>query len=117
MTKDKTVEEGMVFAIIGYFWILFLVPLLAKKDNKFAVYHAKQGLMLFIVSTAAWIAAVIVSMILVFIPIVGWVLSSLIWLVICIGIFALWIIGIINSATGKYKPLPVIGGIAEKWKI
>ncbi len=105
MTKDKVVEEGMVWAIIGYLWILFLVPLIAKKDNKFALYHAKQGLMLFIVWAVFFVLA--------FVPFIGWVIGILGWIVILV----LFIIGIINAATGKYAPLPVVGRTAEKWKI
>lgn len=109
MAKDKVVEEGMVWAIIGYLGILFLVPLLAKKDNKFALYHTKQGLILFI----AEIVVAIVAGILGFIPVLGIIIMWLLWL----AILVLFIIGIINAATGKYKALPVIGAWAEKWKI
>ena len=109
MAEDKEVQEGIVWAIIGYLGILFLVPLLAKKDNKFALYHAKQGLVLFIAEIVGWV----VMMILAFIPIIGWIIDALIW----IFLLVLFIVGIVNAATGKYKPLPVIGQIAEKWKI
>lgn len=106
---DKEVEEGIVWAIIGYLGILFLVPLLAKKDNKFALYHAKQGLVLFIAEIVIWIAAVILA----FIPIIGWLVALVLWILLLV----MFIMGIVNAATGKYKALPVIGGIAEKWKI
>jgi len=109
MAKDKVVEEGMVWAIIGYIWILFLVPLLAKKDNKFALYHAKQGMMLFIVWVVFFVATLIVG----WVPIIGLLLSALMWIVLLV----LFVIGIINAATGKYAPLPVVGKTAEKWKI
>ncbi len=106
---DKEVEEGIIWAVIGYIGILFLVPLLAKKDNKFALYHAKQGLVLFIAAIIIWV----IAFVLMFIPFIGWVIDTLLWIVVLV----LFIIGIVNAATGKYKPLPVIGGIAEKWKI
>ena len=44
---NKEIEDGKIWAFIGYWWILFLVPLLGKKDNKFALFHGKQGLVLF----------------------------------------------------------------------
>jgi len=105
MAEDKEVQEGKVWAIIAYLWILFLVPLLGKKDNKFALYHAKQGLMLFIV----WVVVMVIS----FIPFIGWLVA----IFGDIFILVLFIIGIINAATGKYTPLPVVGKMAEKWKI
>jgi uncharacterized membrane protein len=106
---DREVEEGIVWAIIGYIGILFLVPLLAKKDNKFALYHAKQGLVLFIADIIVWV----VAFILMFIPFIGWLIGAILWILLLV----LFIIGIVNAATGKYKALPIIGGIAEKWKI
>jgi len=114
---DKEVEEGIVWAIIGYLGILFLVPLLAKKDNKFALYHAKQGLVLFIAEIVAMVVALIIMFIVGWIPVVGWVISGLIWLLFWVGMLVMLIMGIVNAATGKYKALPIIGGIAEKWKI
>ena len=109
MSEESIIEEGKVWAIIGYLWILFLVPLLAKKDNKFALYHAKQGLILFIAEIVIWV----VAFILMFIRFVGWAIAAILW----IAILVLFIIGIVNAATGKYKALPLIGQIAEKWKI
>jgi hypothetical protein len=46
--NDPVVKDGMVFAIVAYIGILCLLPLLLKKDNKFALHHGKQGLVLFI---------------------------------------------------------------------
>ena len=52
---DKTIEDGKIWAFVGYWWILFLVPLLGKKDNKFASFHGKQGLVLFVFWVAVFI--------------------------------------------------------------
>lgn len=104
----KRVDESKVWAVIAYVLgiIGFLIVLLAKKDDTFAVYHAKQALVLFI----AW---VIVHVIGVFVPFVGWI----VWLLGVLFLFILWIIGIVNAATGKEKPLPVIGQFGEKIKL
>ncbi len=45
---QKDVEENKIMAVIAYFGILCLIPLLAKKDSPYAQFHAKQGLVLFI---------------------------------------------------------------------
>jgi uncharacterized membrane protein len=50
-SKDPDVEANKSVAALSYFWILCLVPLLGKKDSKFAQFHAKQGLILFIIET------------------------------------------------------------------
>ena len=95
----KDVEDNKSMAAIAYLWILFLIPLLAKKDSPFAQYHAKQGMILFI----GWVIAGFIF----WLPFVGWILDIL--------LLILLIIGLVNALGGKMKPLPVIGGIAEKW--
>lgn len=102
---DKVIDEGKLWAFISYFWILFIIPLLVAKENKFAVYHAKQGLVLFICS--------IIVMVIWYIPFIGWIIGVL----GSIALLILWIIGILNSLSGKYEPLPVIGKYAESIKI
>ena len=105
---SKEVEEGKIFAFLGVFLTLigFLIVLLAKKENKYAMYYAKQGLVLFI-------AAVIIS-ILSIIPIIGWFvimpLGNLLLLI-------LWIMGWVRALSGEMKPIPLIGKYAESWKI
>lgn len=102
-TVDPDVQDGKGLAWLSYLGILFLIPLLAKKENKFCQFHAKQGLVLLI-------AEIIVSIVFV-IPILGWIVGVL-------GYIFVWImaiIGIIQSATGKYWKMPVLGGFAEKF--
>jgi uncharacterized membrane protein len=103
------VEKNKVFGILAYLGILWLVPLLAAKDSPFAKYHCNQGLVLFLGAIAAWIANIILDMVLVFVPVLGWFLMFILHLGIIISILALAIIGIINAANGVCKPLPVIG--------
>lgn len=93
---DAERNKGM--AILAY--IIFFIPLLAAKDSKFAMYHANQGLVLFL-------SAVAVNVIGGIIPIIGWLLILPIGNLVLL-IFA--IMGIINAAKGEEKPLPVIGG-------
>jgi len=105
VTDDKVVEEGKSLAWLSYIGILFLVPLLAKKDNTFCMHHAKQGLVYFIIEVIIGILNVI--------PFIGqiiWILGSLFMLVMSI-------IGIIQSVQGKYWEAPVgIYGLSKKFK-
>jgi len=99
------VEENKVIAAIGYIGILFLIPLLAKKDSAFAQYHAKQGLVLFIFE--------IICSVLAAIPVLGWILSPIGYV---IGVI-LFIMGLVNALGGKSVPLPIIGKYGENIKI
>ncbi len=94
------VEKNKIMGILAY--IIFFIPLLAARDSKFAMYHANQGLVLFL-------AGIVVSILGSIIPLLGW------FLILPLGMLAvtvLAIIGIINAAKGLLKPLPVIGGIS-----
>ena len=96
MTFDpKDVEENKAISCLSYLGILCLVPLLAKKDSRFAQAHAKQGLVMMI------------AFILVAIPFVGWIWGVLVLIVD--------IIAIVNCLGGKYWKIPGAGDIAKKF--
>jgi len=81
---------------------LFLVPLLAAPDSKYARFHADQGL-------THYLTFFIGGVILWLIPILGWILLVPFWLAWII----LAIIGIVNATQGKTQNLPIIG----RWTI
>ncbi|MGV8906326.1 MAG: hypothetical protein ACOH15_06990 [Acetobacterium sp.] len=99
----KEAEEGKVFAIFAY--IIFLVPLLAARENKFVQFHANQGLVLFLAGVAFWILNVIIS------ALFGFFLAYIVTLAGNLTILCLIIMGIINVISLEAKPLPFIGGI------
>lgn len=107
--KGSDVEENKAIAAIAYIGILFLIPLLTKKDSAFAQYHAKQGLVLFI----AEIAWMFIGWMFIFLPFVGLFITWLGW----IFWFVLFIIGLVNALNGRTQPLPVIGKLADSFKI
>ena len=98
-------SDSKLFAFLAYFLGLIgvLIVILAKKEDKFAMYHAKQALVLLIVSIAASVVNVI--------PVLGQIVSGLVFL----AVFIFWIMGIINALGGQQKELPFIGKYAEKF--
>jgi len=101
----KKIDDNKVIAILSYIGVLCLIPLLMKKDDKFVFFHAKQGLVLFVIE--------IITSLVLMIPILGWIIApiaSLIWLVLSI-------IGIVNVLGGEMKELPILGKYAGKIKI
>lgn len=92
---DKDAEENKFVAALSYLGILFLVPLLAKKDSPFAQFHAKQGLVL-------CIGFFVFS----FIPFFGW-LANLVLLVVAI-------IAIIQTLSAKRFEIPFVKDLAAK---
>ena len=92
------VDNEKLMGILAYIGILFIVPLLAAKDSDFAMYHTNQGIVLFI----AWVIVGAVNII----PILG----QIVWFLGSIFLAVLMIMGIVNAAKMKKKPLPLIGG-------
>ena len=82
------INDNKVMAILCYLGWLILIPLIASK-SRFVKFHANQGLILFIAGFLS------------IIPLVGWVIS--------IVAFILAILGIINAINGRAKQLPIIG--------
>ncbi len=101
---SEDVEKGKSMAWLSYLGILWLVPMLANKENAFCKFHVKQGIVL----TIFWFAVSIVGAI----PFIGW---FVIWPVGWLFAFVMAIIGIIQSASGKYWKMPLLGGLAESW--
>lgn len=98
---QKDIQEGKFFAVISYVAFLCIVSLILKKDNKFALFHAKEGLVLFVIEVICFILSVI--------P----VYSIIKRLVLAFFIF-ISLIGILQAIRGSAKGLPVISDIANK---
>ncbi len=98
-SSAEDINENKTMAILAY--ILFFVPLLAARESKFAMYHANQGLVLFL-------AAMAVNLIGSLIPVIGW------FFIVLLGNLAaivLAVLGIVNAYRGEAKPLPLVGWI------
>lgn len=99
--------DGKTISIISYFslvgWIIAFV-LFNSNKSKLAAYHIRQSLGLMITAIALYI----VMFIFLFIPVLGWIISILIWICM-VGIFVLWIFGLVAAINGQEKPVPIIG--------
>ena len=109
---NKDVEENKAITFLSYISILFLIPLLAKKDSPFAQFHAKQGMTLVIMVIAVFIGIMLIA----WIPFIGAIIGVLLWFATIIFTIVCAIMGLVNVAKGVMKPLPLIGKLAEKIK-
>ena len=103
----KDIDSGKGMAILSYIGILALIPFLSEKKNKFVIYHAKQGMNLFICEIIGSFVIGIVTSILWRL----WFVANLIETLYGLAVLALSIIGIVNVCNGKAKELPVINKI------
>ena len=91
---------GVFLTIIGY----FIVKATHSKD-KYAMYYAKQGLVIFIACAIVYAVGIVV-------PVVGWFIIAPLGSILMV---ILWVIALVNSGSGKMKPTPIIGGFAKKF--
>lgn len=110
-----------------YAFLAYLVPvlgwlyvLLFQKKDKFAAYHVKQSIMLTIMALAVPVVWGAVAWTLTWIPLAGAIIAAALFaLVILTYIFlaAVWVVGMAYALQAKAKPLPVVGGWAERISI
>ena len=103
MAKKKQ-DEKILYAFIASFFLIigFIIALIVKKDDKYVMFYAKQGLVICI----GWFILMVLTPILFFISPIAWVL-----------LIILWVITWINSLSGIKKKTIVVGDLAEKIKI
>ena len=85
---------GFITGLLFYF---------LEKENKFVKFHAMQSIVVFGFFF-------VLNMVLLIIPVIGWILLPISW----IASFVLWIILMIKAYQGERFKLPYAGDIAEK---
>lgn len=101
--ENYTVQEGKTMAIISYItWIGTLIAFIMnnEKHNSFAAFHIRQmiGLSLFSIGIS--------------------IIGKYVWFVagiLAIGLFVLWIIGLIGAINGEEKKVPFVGDLFQDW--
>lgn len=99
--------------VLSYIGILFIVGMvIPDRDDPSVRFHCGQGLLLFVVSLILGLASGIIGAIMMFIPFIGGIISSLVSLCVSAITLVYMVIGIVNAATDKDVPLPIIGKYA-----
>ena len=98
--SDDPVVEGKAWALLSYLSLLCLLPLILKRNNEFALFHAKQGLLFFLFSIVFSLVTVV--------PVLGFIgmLGNLVIIILCV-------VGLFKVLQGKYWEAPVLGKIAK----
>jgi len=91
--------------------VLFLV---LEKENRYVRFHAAQSITVGLVLIVVAIALSIMSTILAFVPILGWIVALLLSLGLGFVSFVLWIVLMWRAYTGSEWEVPVAGSLARK---
>ena len=89
----QDIEKNKDLAALSYVWVFSLIILLARRESPFIQLHAKQGVVLFVLSLLLWPYAITHY-------------GEFVVLALCL-------LGFIQAATGNVYHIPVIGDIAE----
>lgn len=110
---DENVAAALCYLVGVLTGILFLV-IEPYNRNPVIRFHAFQSIF-------AWIAAIVIGMVLstisylfVAIPFIGWLIYILLWTAFSLGVLALWLFLMYKAYNKERFVLPVIGAWAEK---
>ncbi|MDD5195404.1 MAG: hypothetical protein PHQ96_07035 [Candidatus Omnitrophica bacterium] len=102
---QNEIKDGAPFAALSYVFFLWILVFIFRKDNRFAHFHAKQGIVVFI--------GEIVFIVLALLPFVG-----IIFYVTGLLLFLfLSLYGIYFSLTGKMVRIKFLSAIADKFVV
>lgn len=100
-------DDSKTWAFLGVFLTVigFIIVLLAKKEDTYAMYYAKHGLIIFI----AWVLLSLIGNI----PVVGW----FVYVIGGIALLILWVMAFIAALSGEKKRFIVLSDLADKIKL
>lgn len=103
---ENQINEGKTAAILAYITIIGWIAAFVmnnEKKNPYASYHLRQGLGIFLTGFIFSFVNII--------PLLG----QVVFLVGIIGLFILWITGLMNALNGKEKPVLLLGEKYNQW--
>ncbi len=105
MGKSSTTLQPNVAALLSYAlgWVSGLIVFLIEKESKFVRFHALQ-------SIAVFGSLTVLQILLVGVPVFGWILLPLLYL----AQVGLWVLLMVKAFQGEKFKLPVAGDFAEK---
>ena len=113
---QQNVAAALCYLVGVLSGIVFLVLEPYNKD-RWIRFHAFQSIFLWVAVIVLGIGLSIVSLVLGFIPMIGWlagILMMLLSLVLWFGVFGVWIYLMYKAYNNQRVVLPVIGPLAEK---
>lgn len=104
-------SDRTLMIVLSYLWILALIPLLTKKEDREVQWHAKNGLGILIGEILAWIVITIVSYVAPNVVGCGMsVVSCAVW----IAFLVVRILAIVKGVAGQRFTVPVLTDLGQK---
>ncbi|MBO2515826.1 MAG: zinc ribbon domain-containing protein [Clostridiales bacterium] len=104
----EDIEKNKLMGILCYIFVLWLIPLFAAKDSRYARFHVNQGIILSIIDVVVYILGKVLGALIGWIPFIGWTVGVITG-ILGLACFAYTVLGIYNVIKGNAKELPFIG--------
>jgi uncharacterized membrane protein len=98
--EDKTVAILCYVTIVGFIAAIFIHQ---SRKTQLGAFHLRQVLGMILTGVVGGVCAVV--------PILGWI----VWFLVVIGMFVLWLLGLIAAIKGDMRPVPVLGEHYQRW--
>ena len=113
-------EESKIYAVLGIALTIlgYIIVKIGKPKDKYALHYARQGLVLGLIWFMAAMILAILGITLMQIPFIGFLFSligSFVSGILYLGLFALWVVGIVFSLSEEKKDIPLIGEITKRF--
>lgn len=107
VVKKKKDDDAKLWAFLGVFLTIigFLIVVLTRKEDQYAMYYAKHGLVIFVGGLLLRLVEIV--------PLVGWYIYVIGGVVLLI----LWVMAFIAALSGEKKRFFVLTDLAEKINI
>lgn len=105
----EDIEKNSAYAVLGYFGILVLIPIIFAPNSKYARFHANQAVILFVMNAVYLFVAAGIIALFALASKAAAIIVGLIFALLSLAIFVMWAKGLSNAASGRAKKLPLIG--------
>ena len=99
-TEDRTVAILSYVTLIGF---LAAIIIHQSRKTQLGAFHLRQVLGLVLTGVVGGVCALV--------PILGWI----VWFLVVIGLFVLWLLGLISAIRGDMRPGPILGEQYQRW--
>jgi uncharacterized membrane protein len=99
-TEDRTVAILSYITLIGFIAAIFMHQ---SHKTRIGAFHLRQMLGIVLTAAAGAVCGVV--------PILGWI----VWFLLTIGLFVLWVMGLLAALQGETRPVPLLGEQYQKW--
>jgi uncharacterized membrane protein len=114
--RSSTGLDANIAGALSYFFGLLsgAVFFAIETDSRFVKFHAMQSMLASVAAIVIWIVYMVLASILVYIPVLGWLVMLLLWAGLALGMLGVWLFSMFKAFQGHRFKLPYIGEVAEK---